>query len=50
MNPPCAKPVRFPGLSRHFTAMATVAPLIAIVGITSLSSRGTKTEALLPMM
>jgi hypothetical protein len=34
---------RFPGLSRHFTSMSTVARLVAIVGVTSFLPHATKT-------
>jgi hypothetical protein len=40
----------FLGLSRHFTAMSTVALLMAIVGVTSLLSRSTEICVLLPVL
>jgi hypothetical protein len=42
---------RFPGFIRHFTAMSTVALLVAIVGVTPLLPHATKMyEAPLPIL
>jgi hypothetical protein len=41
---------RFLGLSRHFTAMSTVALLVAIIGVTSFLPHGTNIYVLSPMV